>query len=74
MPANQSAIFSPLDVIQVFVVANIDNGMVLSDVSSASLTLTFGNGVIELTVAYNAAVGGFQPSAALVSRPALRVA
>lgn len=74
VPANQSVIFSPLDVIQVFVAANIDNGMVLSNVSSASLTLTFGNGVIEQTVAYNATIGGFQTSSALAARPALRVA
>ena len=60
VPANQSAVFQPLDIVQVFVQANVDNGMVLSQVAGQALTLTFGAGVNEITILYNAATGGFQ--------------
>jgi hypothetical protein len=59
VPMNQNAVFQPLDIIQVFVQANTDNGMVLSQVSGQALTLTFGAGVNEITVKYNPNTGGF---------------
>lgn len=60
VPENQSATFEPLDVIQVFLMANVNNGMVLSSVQSKAITVTFGAGVNEHTITYNAAIGGFQ--------------
>lgn len=59
VPQNQSAVFQPLDIINVFVQANTNNGMVLSQVSGQTLTLTFGAGVNEITIKYNPQTGGF---------------
>ncbi|NLR74231.1 hypothetical protein [Leeia aquatica] len=59
VPMNHQATFQPLEIIQVFMQANIDSGMVLTEVYSNTIDLTFGAGVNEQTIVYSPAVGGF---------------
>jgi hypothetical protein len=70
VPSHQNAAFEPLDVIQVFMQAQTSNGMVLSDVTSQAITLTFSGDAPSQAIAYSAALGGFTPTAA----PALAAA
>ena len=59
VPMNQRATFQPLDVVTVFLQANTSNGMVINTVTGQPITLTFGGGTNEITIAYDAAIGGF---------------
>ncbi|KQW02825.1 hypothetical protein [Rhizobacter sp. Root1221] len=63
VPMQQNAAFTPLDVIQVFMQSNTSNGMVLSNVTGPAITLTFGDGINELAIQYDASVGGFTQAA-----------
>lgn len=59
VPSRHVATFVPYETIKVFMNNNIDDGMVVTEVFSPSLTLTFGGSTTELTANYNASTGGF---------------
>lgn len=65
VPKNQSASFSPLDIVQVFLATKTNNGMVITNISSTALTVTLGNGVTTATILYNASTGAFQQSSSV---------
>lgn len=52
VPLNQTVTFAPLTEVVIFLETNITSGMVITEVLSNSTTLTFGNGINDITVAY----------------------
>ncbi|WKD50794.1 hypothetical protein [Microbulbifer spongiae] len=59
VPSKHVATFTPYENIMLFMNNNIQDGMVVTEIFSPSLTLTFGGATTELTANYNAATGRF---------------
>jgi hypothetical protein len=59
---NQSESFSPLDALSILVHADVQNGMVISSMTSPELRVTFDAGSSEHTITYDATIGGFRLS------------
>ncbi|WP_308366692.1 MULTISPECIES: hypothetical protein [unclassified Microbulbifer] len=59
VPSKHVATFTPYENIKIFMNHNIEDGMVVTDIFSPSLTLTFGGSTTELTANYNATTGSF---------------
>jgi hypothetical protein len=57
VPLHQSAQFTPLDKITVFLQSNVQSGMVLTTVKSASIELSFGGATTSRTLSYRAGSG-----------------
>lgn len=57
IPFNQTAQFTPLDKITVFLQSNVRSGMVLTTVTSQSIELSFGAATTSRTISYSARSG-----------------
>lgn len=57
--AGQNAIFTPLEKVQILLQSNVQDGLVLTSVSSQIFTATLGNGVNSVSVKYNGLTGQF---------------
>lgn len=59
VPRDHTAVFTPYEKIKVMLRASMRNSLVVSDVSSNALTLTYGGGVTEHTIRYEPSGGKF---------------
>jgi hypothetical protein len=59
VPSKHTSTFTPYEVIKLFLGNEINDGMVVSEVFSNALTLTFGGDISELTAKYSAINGSF---------------
>lgn len=59
VPYKHTAVFTPHEKITVMLRASMQNSLVMSDVASEGLTLTYGGGVVEHTIRYEANSGRF---------------
>lgn len=59
VPRDHSAVFTPYEKIKVMLRASMRNSLVVSDVASNAITLTYGGGVTEHTIRYEASGGKF---------------
>ncbi|OAA94994.1 hypothetical protein [Clostridium coskatii] len=60
VPLNQSAKFTPYEIVTVYLEADITNGTVVTNVISNSLDVTFGGDTTEATIQYDSSIGGFK--------------
>lgn len=60
VPRKHTAKFTPLTKISLFLDGQINEGMVLTDVSNPKVELTFGGVITDITVKYNSATGIFE--------------
>lgn len=78
VPLNQTAEFTPLDKITVFLQSQVQTGMVLTTVTSQSIELSFGGSTTSQTITYSAASGWTIVNSAVADvsrmRPALHAA
>jgi hypothetical protein len=61
VPRGHSAVMTPVEEIDVFLEANIDNSTVLSRIDSKSLSLAYSGDTVEITVKYDPVNGVFYP-------------
>lgn len=59
VPSQHIATFTPYEKIQLFLDSEINDGMVVTEVYSSTLVLTFGGEISVLTAKYNATTGSF---------------
>lgn len=62
LPYQQSITMTPIETIDIYLKRDIDDGTVISHVTSVPLTIEYGEGEVEHTVAYSKSAGFFRES------------
>lgn len=62
VPANFSAVFTPLTTVYVWLQAQFTSGTVITEINGKAAVVQFGNGVTQQSLKFNPATGTFVPS------------